>query len=166
MSKFCDPVGYSPQSPLSMWFSRQEYWNGLPFPSPRDLSNSEIEPTSPELAGKFFTTEPQGKPPNPVAGFISCLTLSLNFFHSLPTVSIWEVEGSLVWVLFYRDWDVAGLPLDSHRVMTLTSYKPHTATTCTEILRTLVFTLPPTLISREKQIFFFLCFCILIAKEG
>ena len=77
MSKFFDPMGYSPQSPLSMWFFRQEYWNGLPFLSPRDLSNSEIKPTSPELAGEFFTTEPQRKPPNPVAGFISCLTFSL-----------------------------------------------------------------------------------------
>ena len=50
------------QFPLSIEFSRQEYWNGLPFPSPGDLSDPGIEPTSPTLAGRFFTTEPPGKP--------------------------------------------------------------------------------------------------------
>ena len=37
----------APQAPLSMGFSRQEYWNGLPFPPPRDLPDSGIEPLSP-----------------------------------------------------------------------------------------------------------------------
>ena len=37
------------QAPLSMGFSMQEYWNGLPFPSPRDLPNPEVEPRSPAL---------------------------------------------------------------------------------------------------------------------
>ena len=35
------------QAPLSMGFSRQEYWSGLPFPSPRDLLDAKIKPTSP-----------------------------------------------------------------------------------------------------------------------
>ena len=46
------------QAPLSMGFSRQEYWSGLPFPSPGDLLNPGIEPTSlmsPALADRFFT---------------------------------------------------------------------------------------------------------------
>ena len=38
-----------------MGFSRPEYWNGLPFPSPGDLPNSGTEPRSPALAGRFFT---------------------------------------------------------------------------------------------------------------
>ena len=42
------------QAPLSMEFSRQEYWNGLPFPSPGDLLDPRIEPGSPVLAGRFF----------------------------------------------------------------------------------------------------------------
>ena len=48
-----------------MGFSRQEYWNGLPFPSPEDLLYPGIiplSPMSPALAGRFFTTEPPGKP--------------------------------------------------------------------------------------------------------
>ena len=53
------------QAPLSMGFPRQEYWSGLPFPSPRDLPALGTEPEfpmSPALAGRFFTTEPPGKP--------------------------------------------------------------------------------------------------------
>ena len=45
------------QAPPSMGFPRQENWSGLPFPSPEDLPNPGIEPTSPALAGGFFTTE-------------------------------------------------------------------------------------------------------------
>ena len=44
------------QTPLSMGFSRQEYWNGLPFPTPGDLPDSETEPESPGFAGRFLTT--------------------------------------------------------------------------------------------------------------
>ena len=45
-------------APLSMELSRQEYWSGLPFPSPGDCPNPGIEPVSLALAGIFFTTEP------------------------------------------------------------------------------------------------------------
>ena len=44
------------QASLSIGFSSQEYWNGLPYPSPGDLPDPGIEPTSPALAGGFFTT--------------------------------------------------------------------------------------------------------------
>ena len=50
------------QAPLSMEFSRQEYWSGLPFPTPGDFPDLEIELKSPALSGRFFTTEPPGKP--------------------------------------------------------------------------------------------------------
>ena len=42
------------QAPLSLGFPRQEYWNGLPFPSPGDIPNSGIKSVSPALAGGFF----------------------------------------------------------------------------------------------------------------
>ena len=45
-----------------MGFPRQEYWSWLLFPSPGDLPDPGIEPMSPTLAGRFFTTEPHGKP--------------------------------------------------------------------------------------------------------
>ena len=53
------------QAPLSMGFSRQIYWSGLPCPPPRDCSGPGIKPVSlmsPALAGWFFTTAPPGKP--------------------------------------------------------------------------------------------------------
>ena len=52
------PHGLACQSPLSMGFSRQEYWSGLPFLFPRDLPKLWIKPMFPALAGEFFTTEP------------------------------------------------------------------------------------------------------------
>ena len=50
------------QAPLSMGFSRPEYWSGLPFLTPADLPNPGIELLSPALADGSFTTEPPGKP--------------------------------------------------------------------------------------------------------
>ena len=56
---FATPWTIAHQAPLSMEFSRQEYFSGLPCPSPEDLPNPGIEPTSlmsPALAGGFFTS--------------------------------------------------------------------------------------------------------------
>ena len=50
------------QVPPSMGFSRQEYWNGLPFSSPGDLSDPGIEPRSPALQADALSSEPPGKP--------------------------------------------------------------------------------------------------------
>ena len=50
------------QAPLSMGFSRQEYWSGLPFPSPGDLPNPGIEPGCPALQADSLPTELRGKP--------------------------------------------------------------------------------------------------------
>ena len=50
------------QVPLSMEFFRQEYWSGLPFPSPGDLPKPGTETASPALAGRLFTTAPPGQP--------------------------------------------------------------------------------------------------------
>ena len=52
----------SGQVPLSMGFPRQDCKSGFPFPPPGDLPDPGIEPESPALAGRFFTTEPPGKP--------------------------------------------------------------------------------------------------------
>ena len=49
------------QALLSMGFSKQEYWSGLPFPSPGDLSDPGIECMFSALAGGFFAIEPPGK---------------------------------------------------------------------------------------------------------
>ena len=61
---FVTPWTITHQASLSMGFSRQEFWSGLPFPSPADLPDPRFEPESPAappLAGGFLTTKPSGK---------------------------------------------------------------------------------------------------------
>ena len=60
LDSFVTSMDVAHKAPLSMGFSRQEYWSGLPFSSLGDLPNPGIESTSPALAG-LFTTEPSGK---------------------------------------------------------------------------------------------------------
>ena len=59
---FCNPWTMARQASLSMRFSRQEHWSGLPLASPGSLPNPGITPRSLALAGRLFTTEPPGKP--------------------------------------------------------------------------------------------------------
>ena len=59
---FATPWTVARQAPLSMGFSRQEYWSGLPFPSPGDLPNPGIEPRSPTLEADALTSGSPGKP--------------------------------------------------------------------------------------------------------
>ena len=59
---FETPWTVAHQAPLSMEFSRQEYWNGFPFPSPEDLHNPGIKPGSPALQADSVPSEPPGKP--------------------------------------------------------------------------------------------------------
>ena len=59
---FVTPWTLAHQAPQSMGFSRQEYWSGLPFPSPGDVPDPGIEPRSPTLQADALTSEPPGKP--------------------------------------------------------------------------------------------------------
>ena len=71
----CDPWTVAYQTPLSMGFSRQECWTGLPFPSPGDLPDPGIEPRSPALQADALLSEPPGKFYN----FMICI----NYLHYL-----------------------------------------------------------------------------------
>ena len=64
MSDCVTPWTVTHQTPLSMEFSRQEYWSGLPFPTAGYLPNPEIKPVTPASADDLFTTAPPGKPNN------------------------------------------------------------------------------------------------------
>ena len=69
------------QAPLSMGFSRQEYWNEDPFPSPEDLANLGIEPRTPALQAGSLSSVPPGKPL-----ITHCLKLKpIHLILSLPT---------------------------------------------------------------------------------
>ena len=62
MSDSVTPWTVGHQAPLSMGFSRQEYWSGLPFPTPGDLPNPGIEPRSPALWADSLPTDYEGSP--------------------------------------------------------------------------------------------------------
>ena len=75
-----------------MGFPRQEYWSGLPFPSPGDLPDLGIEPASPALAGGFFITEPPGNP------YVTLGLMKASLFppKKYPLLSIQREIGPLV----------------------------------------------------------------------
>ena len=95
MSDSATPWTVAYQASLSMGFSRQEYWSGLPFPSPGDLPDPGIEPESPVLRADALPSEPPGKhyylthyyPPNTIFG----MGLLLYFY---PTVHFVLMESS------------------------------------------------------------------------
>ena len=70
---FATPWTVAYQAPPSMGFSRQEYWSGLPFPSPEDLPDPGIEPRSPTLQADSLQSKPPGKPKNTGVGSLSLL---------------------------------------------------------------------------------------------
>ena len=77
---FVTPWAVACQAPVSMEFSRQEYWSMVPFPPPGDLADPGIEPMSPSSpAGRFFTTEPPGEP-NYLLLVVNLSTLASSFF--------------------------------------------------------------------------------------
>ena len=63
---FATPWTVALQASRSIGFPGQEYWSGLPFPSPGELPDSRFKPASPALAGRFFTTESPGKAHIPI----------------------------------------------------------------------------------------------------
>ena len=65
---FVTPWTTARQAPLSMGFSRQEYWRGLPCPPPGDLPHPGIKPRSPALQENSLPSEPPGKPSHPMGG--------------------------------------------------------------------------------------------------
>ena len=71
-----DPWTVTRHAPLSVGFSRQEYWSELPFPQPGDLPNPGIEPGSPALQADSLPSELPGKP--------SKVVLIINDMHSRP----------------------------------------------------------------------------------
>ena len=76
---FVTPWTVAYQAPLSMEFSRQEYWSGLPFPSPGDLPNPGIEPGSPALQADALPSKPPGKPTLDNSNYVLSLFLQSSY---------------------------------------------------------------------------------------
>ena len=100
---FATPWTVAHQAPPSMGFSRQEYWSGLPFPSPGDLRDPGIKPRSPALQADVLTSEPPGKPVGVKDSHL--IFLSLPFWvdrtllktscHSVNVLSLCKSPGDL-----------------------------------------------------------------------
>ena len=73
---FATPWTEAYKAPLSMEFSGQEYWSGLPFPSPGDLPEPGNEPRSPALQADALPFEPSGKPQKWFKKLDSCFWLN------------------------------------------------------------------------------------------
>ena len=80
----CNPLDCSPPALLSMKFSRQEHWSGLPFPSPGDLPDSGIEPRSLVLQAESLPSEPLGKPN--ICIYIYCMCI---YVHMKPNICMY-----------------------------------------------------------------------------
>ena len=115
MSDSLPPWTVAYQAPLSMEFSRQEYWSGLPYPTPGDLPNPGIEPesfVSPALAGRIFTLQLPGKPQDNLYlhGNLCLIAWRDRSAHSgcLDRARLWPtgrggVWGSTLWVALAND---------------------------------------------------------------
>ena len=117
---FVTPWTLAHKASLSMGFSKQEYWSRLSFLSPGDLPNPGMEsesPISPALVGKFFTTEPSGKP---IKDFCACLVTKLcpslcdPIYCGLPASSSHGVFQSriLEWIAFLPPGDLPDLGIE------------------------------------------------------
>ena len=99
---FATPWTVAYQASPSMGFSRQEYWSGLPFPSPGDLPDPGTEPGSPALEADALTSEPPGKPKYRDT-FILLISTHTGYFQAIPEClsgkeSSWEMwTQSLGW---------------------------------------------------------------------
>ena len=92
-----------------MGFPRQEYWSGLPFPSPGDLPVSGSQPMSHDLAGRFFTAEPQEKPHILVYRYKVYSKWKQNMNDSMKSVDcnshILHHFTPVVWYPFFWHWN-------------------------------------------------------------
>ena len=85
--RLATPWTVASQAPLSMGFPKQEYWSGLPFPSPEDLPDPGIEPWSPTLQADSLPTELRGKP----------LEVRIPYkYNTASAPEAWSVEGPCV----------------------------------------------------------------------
>ena len=119
---FATPWTVAYYAPLSMGFSRQEYWSELPFPSPRDLPHPGIEPRSPALQKDALTSEPPGKP---------------FFGEEKGQLGVCKCQGRGVWGSeFWSDWLCDLEPVSSpHLALILSAVEGQTWTTEFSVLR-------------------------------
>ena len=97
---FATPWTVAYQAPLSMGFSRHEYWSGVPFPSPGDLPDPGIEPRSATLQADTLPSEPPGKfrihNKAPYCHQVECLPISFSDLSTLTLKMIFRSWGAML----------------------------------------------------------------------
>ena len=101
----CDHMDCSLQISLSMGFSMQGYWSGLPFPSPEDLPNPGIQPRSPTLQVDSLPSDPPGKPKNTGMGSLFLLQ-GISRVSSQPRNWTWVscISSARISGRFFTSW--------------------------------------------------------------
>ena len=102
-NSFAIPWTEAHQVPLSMGFSRQEYWSGSPFPSPGGLPDSGITAASPALAARFFIAGPHGRS-QLLFGFPVRIEVMLTLYFSLlsvPQHSVFKKSAQVNFKILY-----------------------------------------------------------------
>ena len=138
------------QAPLSMGFSRQEYWSGQPFPFPGDIPNPEIKPTSlttPALAGRFFTTSATWKP------IYNIYYIHLHIHNSFGTRPVSSVTQLCPTLCDPMNHSTPGLPVH-HQLPESTQTHVHRVGDAIQPSHPLLSPSPPTLnLSQHQGIF-------------
>ena len=101
------------QAPLSMGFSRQEYWSGLPFPSPGDLPNPGIEPGSPAWQADALSSEPSGNTEEEVPNIFKLFLPSATTFAKLKEMAQGQ-RGTLAQSCLSLSFELHSAVLSSH----------------------------------------------------
>ena len=100
---FVTPWALVHEAPLSTGFSRQEYWSGLPFPSPGDLPGPGIEPASPALQVDSLPSKPPGKPQERDI-HVNIYTYMCVCIYIYKWCFIYIVKWCLLWCRLDRGW--------------------------------------------------------------
>ena len=126
-NSFATPWAIAHQAPLSIGFSRQEYWSGLPFLSPGYLPDPGIEPRSPTLEADALTSEPPGKP---LIHDIKYITNVLPWWlRGKESICPCRQHGFHPWIVkifWRREWQPTSVlvPGKSHGPRSLEGYSP------------------------------------------
>ena len=107
VNSFVTPWTVPHKAPLSMIFHKQQYWSWLPFLFPGDLPDPGMEPRSPALTGKFFTTEPPRKS-----------------IKKLKVVLYNHIQGTMGEITTNSTWEITLLLGESHGQRNLAGYSP------------------------------------------
>ena len=102
---FATPWTIAYQAPPSMRFSRQEYWSGLPFPSPGDLPNPGIEPGTPAVQADALTSEPPGKPRCLNSWYVTAGDLPIPGLGSWPKELSYHLTSQAMLLVSSSNWE-------------------------------------------------------------